>query len=356
MDKFFETKRIGYACKWMNDKPTEDKKVDAERVAKYNFKGTTVKHMKTLSNSDAIEKVYNIIEHNCKALELQITWLGIQDISLSMLRIGSDFWPFYTEENFSWMYKEDIIKKLLEKRMPYLGDLLRFTRIRPSMHPGQFCILNSANPKVVDNSVAEFEYHCEIMRMMGFSGWHPYGMEINVHGGSKKEGLEPLINVIQNRLSEDARNWISIENDEYSFSITDLHRLSDICAILLDIHHHFINSKGEYIQPDDERVKPFISSWRGVIPELHYSISPEYVLEGKSNNMLPDFNALLTEGFSRTDLRKHSDGAFNSATNDWVLSFLEDFDIMVEAKHKNLASNQLLQYGINNNINLSRIR
>jgi len=32
---------------------------------------------------------------------------------------------------------------------------------------------------------------------------------------------------------------------------------------------------------------------------------------------------------------------WNTACNDWALSFWNDFDIMVEAKHKNLANQQL---------------
>jgi hypothetical protein len=35
---------------------------------------------------------------------------------------------------------------------------------------------------------------------------------------------------------------------------------------------------------------------------------------------------------------------WNSACNDWALSFWDDFDIMVEAKNKNLASAQLYQH------------
>ena len=36
-----------------------------------------------------------------------------------------------------------------------------------------------------------------------------------------------------------------------------------------------------------------------------------------------------------------SDFLPNAKVNDWALSFLEDFDIQVEAKAKNLASEQL---------------
>lgn len=341
-DNFFSPVRFGYACKWIDPSPGTDKKKNAEIVSQMNFKGTTKKYLESLKCKDKqFKKVQDIIIHNIQALQNQILWLSDKPIHVRMLRIGSDLLPFYTLPEFYWIYKDQSLLNLIEKGLFLAGEMARINGIRLSMHPGQFCILNSANPDVVDRSVEEFEYHCDIMRWMGFSGWHPYGMEINVHGGSGKEGVEPLIKTITTRLSEDARNWISIENCEYSFGIEDLAPLSDICALVLDVHHHYIHSRGDYINPCDKRLQPFIDSWRGIIPEMHYSISPEYLLEGHSLSTKPNFSALLEAGISRSLLRKHSNMSWNIATNDWVLEFTQNFDIMVEAKNKNLASFQL---------------
>ena len=57
--------------------------------------------------------------------------------------------------------------------------------------------------------------------------------------------------------------------------------------------------------------------------------------------MLPDMDALLSLGFKKAKLRAHSDMCWNTACNDWALSFGPNFDIMVEAKLKNLAQHQL---------------
>lgn len=354
MDNFFKNKKIGFACKWINPKPPTDKKEAQKIIEVMNFKGTTRKFINSLkTKKEQFEKVEGIINHNLTALQSVLMWLCEQPINLRMMRIGSDMLPFYTLAEYKWIYDDKELMKHIQNSLALSGEISRVNGIRLSMHPGQFCILNSGKPSVVDNSVEEFEYHCDIMRWMGFTGWHPYGMEINVHGGSKIEGLDPLITVIKTRLSEDARNWISIENDEYSYGIEDLHRLSEICAILPDVHHHFINSKGEYIQPGDKRLLPYINSWRGIIPEMHFSVSPEYVLS-ENISTLPDFGKLILEGYSRTDLRKHSNGVPNSATNNWVLGFWQDFDIMVEAKDKNLASFDLYRFAENTNINLNR--
>lgn len=332
MDNFFKDKRIGFCCKW---KGWDEKSKDLE--SDYNFKGTTLAYVRKLkTKKEQFEKIYNLVEHNLKSLHLIFDWFNTQPITVRMFRMGSDLLPFYTHDDFLWIYKDRTMMNLIKTELAILGIKARNNQIRLSLHPGQFCILNSKSSDVIRRAVMEFEYHVDVMRMMNFSGWHPYGMEINVHGGSKKMGLTPLLETIS-ILSEDAKNWISIENDEYCYGISDLHRLADKCAILLDIHHHFIASKGEFISVDDDRVIPFISSWRGIVPELHFSLSPEYVLK-ENKSSLPSYSLLISEGFSRTDMRKHSDMTFNTAMNDWALSFSEKFDICVEAKHKNLAS------------------
>ena len=50
---------------------------------------------------------------------------------------------------------------------------------------------------------------------------------------------------------------------------------------------------------------------------------------------------LLDRGCKKQKLSSHSDLLPNTKVNDWALSFLDDFDIQVEAKSKNLASEQL---------------
>jgi hypothetical protein len=71
---------------------------------------------------------------------------------------------------------------------------------------------------------------------------------------------------------------------------------------------------------------------------MHYSVSREDILIGHSTTELPDFGSLLDKGFKKAKLRAHSDFMWNTAVNEWASTFRKDFDIMVEAKAKNLAS------------------
>ena len=354
-DEFFQYKRIGFACKWMNPAPSTDKKKEAEIVANRNFKGTTQKYLRSLKTKDEVyTKLSDIVQHNLDAMERVFRWLATQPINLRMMRIGSDLLPFYTHQDFNWVYEDFALKTYCIARLSILGDIARDVQIRISSHPGQYTILNSSKPHVLQRSIEDFEYHCDVFRWMGYSGWHPQGLEVNIHGGSKVDGLDRLIHTIQTKLSQEARDWISIENDEYCYSITDLARLQDVCAILIDVHHHYINSEGEYIQADDYRLQPFINSWRGTVPEMHYSISPEEHLVDHAIDILPNFTILRESGINKTKLRAHSNQVWNSAANDWVLSFAEKFDIMVEAKHKNLSSQKLFECLVKKSTNTTR--
>ena len=99
-----------------------------------------------------------------------------------------------------------------------------------------------------------------------------------------------------------------------------------------------LNTNEKYIEPSDDRIKRAVDSWRGVRPIIHYSVSREDYLVGHPSDQFPSLNALMEGGHKKQKLRAHSDFYWNSAVNEWALSFLDSFDIMSESKAKNLAS------------------
>jgi UV DNA damage endonuclease len=66
------------------------------------------------------------------------------------------------------------------------------------------------------------------------------------------------------------------------------------------------------------------------------------------HSQLHDMKSLLSRGAKKMKLRAHSDLLPNRATNAWALTFLDNFDIQVEAKAKNLAAEQLYKQSLNN--------
>jgi len=202
------------------------------------------------------------------------------------------------------------------------------------MHPGQFTVLASDNPDIVDRSIEEFEYHTDMARWMGF-GKTFQDFKINVHiaGRAGPEGIRDTYK----RLSPTARNCITIENEENAWGLSDCLQLADLLPIVLDIHHNWCR-EGEYIDPCSDAVRRVVDSWRGVRPTMHYSVSREDILVNHCSDTLPDYAVLLANGYKKQKLRAHSDFYWNRAVNDWALQFLAVADLQCESKAKNLAS------------------
>jgi UV DNA damage repair endonuclease len=212
--------------------------------------------------------------------------------------------------------------------------MARKNNVRLSFHPGQFTVLASDNPGIVERSIEEFEYHADMARWMGY-GQKFQDFKCNVHIAGRR-GPEGVLDAYK-LLSPEARNIITIENEENAWGLDDCLTLSHTIPIVLDIHHHWVR-EGEYLNSNDRRVEQVKESWRGLRPTMHYSLSREDYLVGHSTDQSPNYSQLLESGHKKSKLRAHSDFYWNTATNDWALSFLDSFDIMCESKGKNLAS------------------
>jgi UV DNA damage endonuclease len=260
--------------------------------------------------------------------------VGELDEDLRMVRLGSDVLPVYTESTWSWFWRTPDVRAYCERAFRQVGDLARSRDVRLSFHPGQFTVLASDSPDIVDRSIDEFEYHVDMARWMGY-GQTFQDFKINVHIAGR-QGPQGIINALS-RMTPEARNTLTIENDEMTWGIEHSLELVDHCALVLDIHHHWIKS-GEYIEATDDRVKRIGDSWRGQRPVIHYSVSREEHLTNHPGHIRPDLWPLLESGHKKAKLRAHSNFYWNTAVNEWALSFRPVADIMCESKAKNLAS------------------
>jgi len=342
--------RIGFCCKYLDPDQTQKPKILKEIQQNYTEKVTTVAWCKRQEKSVAEQRMLDLIEHNMQSAYNLVKWVGSLPENRRMVRLGSNQIPMATEPNFRYMWDDPDNIRMLEKGFAKVGELARALDVRISFHPGQFCVLASDKPDVVERSIDEFEYHANMARWMGY-GKEFQDMKINVHI-SGRHGAEGIIQTLP-RLSPEARNTITIENDEMCWGLDESLKLEKHVALVLDIHHHWIRDE-EYIQANDDRIKRIIDSWRGVRPALHYSYSRDEwlpdpsLLEGTDKHgTMHDIQSLLDLGCKKQKLRAHSDFYPNEKTNEWALTFWQDFDIQCEAKAKNLASGQLWQQAIN---------
>lgn len=333
--------RIGFCCKWLNDpSETGGMKVNA-KDRDINGRSTTMRWLREHA-AEAEQRQWDIMNHNARAALLMVQRVGEMPPERRMVRLGSEMLQGYTEPAWKAWWQRQEVQDHCAKIFAPVGEAARRLGVRLSFHPGQFCVLASENDDIVDRSIEEFEYHADMARWMGYgAAWHDHGFMINVHL-SGKGGPDKFLRTLA-RLSPEARNLITIENDEMTNGLDVTLRVADHVALVLDVHHHWINS-GEYIDAQDPRVARVIDSWRGVRPGMHLSVSREDVLVGHCSQTRPHMATLLAQGHKKQKLRAHSDFLWNSAVNDWAVTFTPQFDIEVEAKGKNLASQQLYEH------------
>ena len=316
-----------------------------------NGRSTTMRWLRE-HKDEAEQRQWDIMNHNAAAAVRMIERVGTLPSERRMVRLGSEMLQGYTEKDWKSWWQQRHIQDHLAKIFAPVGEASRKHDVKVSFHPGQFCVLASETPDIVDRSIEEFEYHADMARWMGFGRTFQDGCKINVHI-SGRQGPDGIRRALP-RLSQEARNLITIENDEMGHGLEKSLELEKDLALVLDVHHHWIRDE-EYIEPTDDRVKRVIDSWRGVRPSMHYSYSRDEHLEvaglgERTHTEMHDIKMLLERGCKKQKLRAHSDLLPNPKVNDWALSFSENFDIQVEAKGKNMASEQLYRQAKENSV------
>ena len=335
------TARIGFCCKWLND-PSECGGMKVNAVDRdLNGRSTTMRWLRE-HPADADQRQWDIMNHNAAAAVRMIERVATLPEARRMVRLGSEMLQGYTEKDWINWWQRAEIQDHCAKIFAPVGETARRLGVRLSFHPGQFCVLASESDEIVERSILEFEYHADMARWMGYGReWHDHGFKINVHL-SGKGGPAKFLKTL-GRLTPEARNLITIENDEMTNGLDTTLAVSQHVALVLDLHHHFIKT-GEYISSDDDRISYIVDSWRGVRPALHYSLSREDALIDHDSKIRPNLAELLAIGHKKQKLRAHSDFMWNDECNEWALTHLEWADIQVEAKGKNLASQQLFEF------------
>ena len=332
--------KIGFACKWIDHPDQVDGIKPKDECKAFNTGSTTVAWLNRQTRAVAEQKLYDLMVGNIESIRKLVERVGELDENLRMVRLSSDILPVYTEPTWGGYWRDSDVRAYCERAFKQVGDTARAKGVRLSMHPGQFTVLASDNPDIVNRSIEEFEYHVDMARWMGY-GQTFQDFKINVHiaGRQGPAGIRAALS----RMTPEARNTLTIENDEMTWGIEDSLELVNDCALVLDIHHHWVHS-GEYIEASDDRIKRIIDSWRGQRPVIHYSVSREDCLIGHSEHVSPNFRTLLDAGYKKAKLRAHSNFYWNHAINDWALTHNEWADMMCESKAKNLASFALHEY------------
>ena len=249
---------------------------------------------------------------NTKDLFEIIKWNN--ENGFDFFRITSNLFPWCSEYELSDMpdYKEicDVLSDV--------GKYVDNNRMRITSHPGPFNVLTSPHPHVVDNCIKDLSIHGEVFDLMNLSRT-PYN-KINIHiggaYGDKKSAMERFCKNFE-RLPNSVKSRLTVENDDKAtmYSVVDLYegvyKVIGI-PIVFDYHHHKFCTGG---LSEEDALEVAISTWGDIIPVVHYS-------ESRSKEYEDD----------KIRPQAHSDYVY-----DYINTYNNEVDIMVEAKAKELA-------------------
>ncbi len=215
-----------------------------------------------------------------------------------------------------------------------IGRLARERDIRLSTHPGQYTVLNSESVQVRAAAVAELEVQASLLDAMGLG---PEAVVV-LHVGSAAGGRRAATDRFQamlDRLSERARARLVIENDDRSFGLSDvvdLARRTGLRVVFDLLHHRCHDPEGI---DDADALAIALDTWPPtVVPKVHYS-SPRLDIEERRVRK----GRRVERRLVLPPLRAHADLidpiGFEHFLRDTARG--RDFDVMLEAKAKDLA-------------------
>jgi UV DNA damage endonuclease len=217
-----------------------------------------------------------------------------------------------------------------------IGAAARELGVRLSSHPGQYTVLNSEREEVVDAAIAELEAQGELFEALGLD----VEATIVIHAGGTAGGLDAAADRFvagYERLSERARRYLKLENDDRSFGLGSVISISERCGvpIVWDILHHRCHDPDGIADPDALRLA--FGTWpEGATPKIHYS-SPRLDVEERKRKV----GRRVERRPALPQLRAHADLVdpigFEYFLRDAAGAGVGDFDVMVEAKAKDLA-------------------
>ena len=252
---------------------------------------------------------------NVKDLHQLIQWniVNIYDF----YRLSSDMAPWKTEYEWDDLKDIDEIKKWFHSA----GTMAKTHGVRLTAHPGPFNVLVSPNEQVVENTIKDLTIHGDEFDMMGLSRT-PYN-KLNIHcNGVYGDKLSAMDRFCKNfeRLPESVQTRLTVENDDKAsmYSVKDLMYIHERIGIpiVFDYHHHKFCT-GDL--SEREALELAISTWPDdIVPVVHYS-------ESRSKEQLDE----------SIRPQAHSDYVI-----DYIDTYGHNVDIMVEAKHKELAVNK----------------
>lgn len=252
---------------------------------------------------------------------------------IAMYRMADDLAPYATHPDLPQYHHqvEECVTELAE-----VGALARTIDLRLSFHPAQYILLNSPDDALVARSSLELGVQASILDGMGLG---PEAVIVTHLGGVYNDAVlarERFVRTFHTLPSAVARRLV-LENDDTRFGVADIlwvHERAGISLVFDNLHHRLCNPDR---RPLRDALAACLATWPAdVRPKIHFSTPrTEWRVEDD-----PKAEAVQLK---QTRWSYHSDYVNPFEFIDLLESAqgLREFDVMLEARAKDLALAQL---------------
>ncbi|OCF34435.1 UV damage endonuclease UvdE [Kwoniella heveanensis CBS 569] len=253
---------------------------------------------------------------NVRDLSTMIEWN--EQNKIRFMRMSSEMFPFASHAKYGYTLE------FADEGLKAAGALAKKYGHRLTMHPGQFTQLGSPKANVIESSIRELEYQCEIMDRMEIGAEGVMIIHMGGIYGDKESTLARFKENYTTRLSDNIKKRLVLENDEICYNVDDLMPISRELniPIIFDYHHDWIYPSAE---PPSVLIPQIAEIWkkRGIPMKQHLS-EPR-----------PGAESVM-------ERRAHADRCQNLPPD-----LPDDVDLMIEAKDKEQAVFELYRiYGL----------
>ena len=230
----------------------------------------------------------------------------------------SNFIPLATHPDVMWDYL-----KYFKKDLEYIGKLIKDNNLRVDAHPDQFNVINSDRERVVENTLRTLNMQVDLFEAMNYEQGK---LVIHIGGakGGKDIALDRFINNLKN-FPKRITDRLILENDDKTFNAKEVLQICEKTNLpmVFDIHHHNCNNCEEDIK---SLLPQIFKTWEDeeLVPKIHFSSPREFEKDRKHADYI-DANRFLEFIYKAKE------------------SVNKDFDIMIEAKKKDIALNILVK-------------
>jgi len=254
----------------------------------------------------------------------------LSDRRVRLYRLHARMVPQWAgQEASAWSAALDENARMLD----LVAQAVRTADLRLTMHPYADVVLNAPDAGRVEWARGQLDAQARLLDVLGQGREGRIVLHVGGVYGDALKARERFILGIE-RLSSRSRARLSLEHDDRRFDLTDVLWIQARCGVPIvfdTLHHRVLNREGLSMREGLERA---LYTWpQGETPLIHYAAPRS------------EMRRVRGERIKAPSWTEHADYVNPFEFADWLRDCrgLPDFDIMLEAKARDLALLQLRQ-------------